>query len=139
MSRFKPYKVFSKKETLKSNKEIVELHKRVITTYLVQRDIKLKTRRKFFKLYDLEINASNVLQYFFLPASVLVKIIVLDQTNHINKYLKEHGNKIRKGFIKSTPIEPISSLMSRQIPIQAKIGSIIAKPKYPNNRFRVHY
>ncbi len=85
MSRFKPYKVFSKKETLKSNKEIVELHKRVITTYLVQRDIKLKTRRKFFKLYDLEINASNVLQYFFLPASVLVKIIVLDQTNHINK------------------------------------------------------
>lgn len=139
MSRFKPYKVFSRKETLKSNKEIVELHKRVITTYLVQRDIKLKTRRKFFKLYDLEINASNVLQYFFLPASVLVKIIVLDQTNHINKYLKEHGNKIRKGFIKSTPIEPISSLMSRQIPIQAKIGSIIAKPKYPNNRFRVHY
>lgn len=139
MSRFKPYKVFSKKETLKSNKEIVELHKRVITTYLVQRDIKLKTRRKFFKLYDLEINASNVLQYFFLPASVLVKIIVLDQTNHINKYLKEHGNKIRKGFIKSTPIEPISSLMSRQIPIQAKIGSIIAKPKYPNNRFMVHY
>lgn len=139
MSRFKPYKVFSKKETLKSNKKIVELHKRVITTYLVQRDIKLKTRRKFFKLYDLEINASNVLQYFFLPASVLVKIIVLDQTNHINKYLKEHGNKIRKGFIKSTPIEPISNLMSRQIPIQAKIGSIIAKPKYPNNRFRVHY
>lgn len=139
MSRFKPYKVFSKKETLKSNKEIVELHKRVITTYLVQRDIKLKTRRKFFKLYDLEINASNVLQYFFLPASVLVKIIVLDQINHIDKYLKEHGNKIRKGFIKSTPIEPISNLMSRQIPIQAKIGSIIAKPKYPNNRFRVHY
>lgn len=139
MSRFKPYKVFSKKETLKSNKEIVELHKRVITTYLVQRDIKLKTRRKFFKLYDLEINASNVLQYFFLPASVLVKIIVLDQTNNIDKYLKEHGNKIRKGFIKSTPIKPISNLMSRQIPIQAKIGSIIAKPKYPNNRFRVHY
>lgn len=139
MSRFKPYKVFSRKETLKSNKEIVELHKRVITTYLVQRDIKLKTRRKFFKLYDLEINASNVLQYFFLPASVLVKIIVLDQTNHIDKYLKEHGNKIRKGFIKSTPIKPISNLMSRQIPIQAKIGSIIAKPKYPNNRFRVYY
>lgn len=139
MPKYKPYKVFSKKETLKSNKELVELHKRVITTYLVQRDLKLKTRKKFFRLYDLEINASNVLQYFFLPASVLVKIIVLDQTNHINKYLKEHGNKIRKGFIKSTPIEPISSLMSRQIPIQAKIGSIIAKPKYPNNRFRVHY
>lgn len=139
MSRFKPYKVFSRKETLKSNKEIVELHKRVITTYLVQRDIKLKTRRKFFKLYDLEINASNVLQYFFLPVRILVTVIVLDQTDNINKYLQEHGTKIRKGFYKPKRVKSITDPMSRQIPVQAKIGSVIAKPKYPNNRFRVHY
>ena len=76
MPKYKPYKVFSKKETLKSNKELVELHKRVITTYLVQRDLKLKTRKKFFRLYDLVITAGNIHQYFFLPVRILVTVIV---------------------------------------------------------------
>lgn len=138
MPKYKPYKVFSKKETLKSNKELVELHKRVITTYLVQRDLKLKTRKKFFRLYDLVITAGNIHQYFFLPVRILVTVIVLDQTHNINKYLQEHGIKIRKGFSKKRP-KPITNPMPRKIPIQAKIGSIIAKPKYPNNRFRIHY
>lgn len=138
MPKYKPYKVFSKKETLKSNKELVELHKRVITTYLVQRDLKLKTRKKFFKLYDLVITAGNIHQYFFLPVRILVTVIVLDQTHNINKYLQEHGIKIRKGFSKKRP-KPITNPMPRKIPIQTKIGSVIAKPKYPNNRYRVHY
>lgn len=139
MPKYKPYKVFSKKETLKSNKGLVELHKRVITTYLVQRDLKLKTRKKFFRLYDLVITAGNINQYFFLPVRILVTVIVLDQTDNINKYLQEHGTKIRKGFYKPKKVKSKSDPMPRKIPIQAKIGSVIAKPKYPNNRYRIHY
>lgn len=116
----------------------MELHKRVITTYLVQRDLKLKPVKNFQVIRP----SNHRRQYqsvFLLPVRILITIIVLDQTHNINKYLQEHGTKIRKGFYKPKKVKSITDPMPRQIPIQAKIGSIIAKPKYPNNRFRVHY
>lgn len=138
MSKYKPYRTFTKKEKLKFNKELLELHKRAVTTYLIQRDLSFSKRKKFFVLYDLGINQTNIQAYFFLPVRVLVKVIVLDQLSNINSYLRNHGKNIRKGFHKSKKQNRETNTGKGQIPIQRKIGSIIPKPKYPNNRFRAY-
>lgn len=36
------------KELLKTNKELLELHKRVITNYLIQKSLKIKKEKKSF-------------------------------------------------------------------------------------------
>lgn len=130
MSQNKPYKVFSKKERLKFNEELLKLHQRTVTTYLVQMDLPFGKRKKFFVLYNLSINPNNIQVYFFLPVRILVKVIVLDQIKTINKYLKKHGRNIRKGTQKSEIPIGDPTLNKRQIPIERTIGSIIAKPKY---------
>lgn len=139
MSKYKPYKVFTKKEKLKFNEELLKLHKRTVTTYLIQKDLSFSKRKKFFILYDMEINQTNIQAYFFLPVSILIKVIVLAQLKTINKYLVNHGKNIRKGLHKPKKRNIPSNTGERQIPIQRKIGSIIPKPKYPNSRYRPHY
>ena len=42
------YTIFSAKEMLKQDKELVELHKRCVKTYLVQRSLKDRKIKKFF-------------------------------------------------------------------------------------------
>lgn len=135
-TKYKSYKVFTKKEKLKFNDELLKLHKRTVITYLVQKDLSFSKRKKFFVLYDLEINSDNIQAYFFLPVRVLVKVIVLSQVKTLNKYLRNHGKNIRKGTYKSPNRKTNPS--KREIPIQRKIGSIIPKPKYPNNRYRAY-
>lgn len=135
MSKYKPYKVFSQKEKLKFNEELLKLHKRTVTTYLVQKDLSFAKRKKFFILYDLEINQTNIQAYFFLPIRVLVKVIVLSQLKTINSYLRKYGKNIKKGTYKPKKSNRTTNTSEREIPIQRKIGSIIPKPKYPNNRY----
>ena len=89
------YKVFSKKELERDRKDMVELHKRCIKTYLVQRSIKVKTRNKFFKLYDMYVNEKNITSYFFLPTHIFIKALVLDILDSVSNYTY-HGKKIRK-------------------------------------------
>lgn len=126
----KPYTVFSKKDKLKFNQELLKLHKKTVITYLMQKDLSLSKRKKFFILYDLWINSTNIQVYFFLPVRILVKVIVLDQVKNINKYLRKHGRNIKKGTNKSQIPIGDPSLNKRKIPIERTIGSIIAKPKY---------
>ena len=67
------------KEKIKSDKELVELHKICITNYLVQRSMKLRKRKKFFIIYDFYIDENNIKEYFFRPIKLFVYALVTNR------------------------------------------------------------
>ena len=71
------YTIFSAKEMLKQDKELVELHKRCVKTYLVQRSLKHRKIKKFFIVYDWYINTSNIRNFFFRPVPIFVQALLL--------------------------------------------------------------
>lgn len=94
----------SEKTILKWNKELVELHKRVIKTYLASRGATYSTRYKFFKLYDHFIDEYNIKCYFFTPTPILVQGLVKGELDLVSTYIirqtknqngkrKSHTNK----------------------------------------------
>jgi len=80
------YTVFSAKEMLKQDKELVELHKRCVKTYLVQRSLKHRKIKKFFIVYDWYINPNNIRNFFFRPVSIFVQALLLGQLDEISDY-----------------------------------------------------
>lgn len=96
------YHIFTEKELKRDLQELIELHKRCIKSYLVSKDIKFKTRKKFDKLYDFYINMSNIRDFFFLPIAIFVQATVKDQLNKVRPYVPRQQNnksKKRKGRI----------------------------------------
>lgn len=90
------YTTFPEKVFIKWNKELVELHKKVITTYLASMGIKYGTRKKFFYLYDKEIDENNIEGYFYTPIPLLVRYLVLGRLSEVSTYIiKPHGKKKR--------------------------------------------
>ena len=92
------YTVFPEKIILKWNKELVELHKRVIKTYLASRVANYRTQYKFFKLYDHLINEHNIKCYFFTPTPILVQGLVKGEVDRISTDIfrqtkKSHGKR----------------------------------------------
>ena len=95
------YHIFTEKELKKDLKELIELHKRCIKSYLVSKDIRYKTRKKFEKLYDYYIDNSNVRDFFFLPISIFVQAAVKNQLEDVRTYgHKENKSKKRKGRVR---------------------------------------
>ena len=86
------YTIFSAKEMLKQDKELVELHKRCVKTYLVQRSLKHRKIKKFFIVYDWYINTSNIRNFFFRPVPIFVQALLLGQLDEISDYV----NKVNK-------------------------------------------
>lgn len=86
------------KAILKVDKELLELHKDVLRSYLTQRNLKHKYQKKFFRLYDYYINIRNIRRYFFRPAKLFVYALVTDRLDEIEDYvpLKEKRNVSRK-------------------------------------------
>lgn len=87
------YTVFPEKTILKWNKELVELHKRVIKTYLASRVANYRTQYKFFKLYDHLINEHNIKCYFFTPTPILVQGIVKGELDLVSTYIIRQTSK----------------------------------------------
>ena len=92
------YTVFPEKKILKWNKELVELHKRVIKTYLASKGVAYSTQHKFFRLYDHYINEHNIKCYFFTPTPILVQGLVKGEVDRISTYIflqakKSHGKR----------------------------------------------
>ena len=87
-----------KSEIIKTYKELVELHKRVIITYLVQKGCKLTTRRKFFQIYDQYIDHTNILEYFYTPIRWFVWGLVVDRLDLVRTWVfpKDTKRKRRK-------------------------------------------
>lgn len=92
------YTIFSAKEMLKKDKELVELHKRCVKTYLVQRSLKHRKIKKFFIVYDWYINTSNIRNFFFRPVSIFVQALLLGQLDEISDYVNKdgYGKKYKK-------------------------------------------
>lgn len=85
-----------KKVILKANKELLELHKRCITTYLIQRSLKHKYQKKFFVIYDRYINEKNIRQFFFRPIRVFVYALITDRLDDISDYIYKTSKPKKK-------------------------------------------
>lgn len=64
------------KEIQKTNKELLELHKRVCKTYLVSKNLKVRKRNMFFVIYDHSVNEKNIGHYFFIPIKYFVYLLI---------------------------------------------------------------
>lgn len=75
-----------KKVILKANKELLELHKRCITSYLIQRALKHKYQKRFFVIYDKYINEKNIRNFFHRPIRVFVYALITNRLGEISDY-----------------------------------------------------
>lgn len=94
------YHIFTEKELKKDLKELIELHKRCIKSYLVSKDVKFKTRKKFNILYDFYIDTHNIRDFFFLPISIFVQATVKDQLDNVRIYVHKDKPKKRKSRVR---------------------------------------
>lgn len=94
------YHIFTEKELKRDLKELVELHKRCIKSYLVSKDVRYKTRKKFEALYDYYIDNSNIRDFFFLPIALFVQAVVKNQLDNVRIYVRKNKTKKRKGRVR---------------------------------------
>ena len=92
----------------RSNKELIALHKRIITSYLVCRGVKIRGRAKFFKLYNHYIDESNIRLYYFCPIKIFVRALVKDKLELIqyahglpDKKIPEYKKLKKKNLVKT--------------------------------------
>lgn len=90
------YTIFSDKEMLKQNKELVELHKRCCKSWLIQHSLKHYKIKKFFIVYDWYINPNNVRNFFFRPIHIFIQALLLGQLDNISDYINNNKNGKRK-------------------------------------------
>ena len=102
-SLFKTLKYFlamieliSDKEIKKSNEELIELHKRVILNYLIQKDLSNRTRKKFFILYDHYIKPNNIRQYFHLPLKIFIYCLITDRLKNVTSFRRFSKSRLKK-------------------------------------------
>ena len=74
------YTIFSDKEMLKQDKELVELHKRCCKSYLIQHSL----------------NTDNVRNFFFRPINLFIQALLLGQLDEISDYINPNKNGKRK-------------------------------------------
>ena len=77
----------------RTDKELLEIHKRVITNHLHLLGIKLRHRRKFFELYDMYITYKNIREYYNYDIEFFIKRLVRDELDKIRTYYKEKRKK----------------------------------------------
>lgn len=82
----------------KVDKELLELHREVLKSYLTQRSLKHKYQKKFFKIYDYYISEKNIRRFFFRSAKLFVYALVTDRLDDIEDYvpLKDKNHVSRK-------------------------------------------
>lgn len=80
----------------KTNTELLDIHKRVITNHLHLLGIKLRHRRKFFELYDIYITHKNIREYYNYPIEFFIRRLVRDELDSIRTYYKVKIKSKRK-------------------------------------------
>ena len=85
-----------KKALIKANRELVDLHKRCIITYLTQRSIKHKTQKKFLALYDMYISENNIRNFFHRPIKLFVYALVTNRLKEIENYMTLKSKKRKR-------------------------------------------
>lgn len=78
----------------KVDHELLELHKEVLRAYLIQRNLKRRHQKKFFRLYDYYITEKNIRRFFFRSAKLFVYALVTNRLDDIEDYvpIKEKKN-----------------------------------------------
>ena len=82
----KAYQPLPERVLHKHREEILDLHKRCIKNYLIQRDLKYIYRKKFFRLYDYYISEKNILEYFNIPINLFVQALIKDTLDIFFRY-----------------------------------------------------
>ena len=90
------YRIFSDKEMEKQEKDMVELHKRCVKNYLVQRSLKHGKIKKFFIVYDYYLGTENIRNYFFRPIDMFVRFLLLGKLEEIEDYVKADSRKKKR-------------------------------------------
>ena len=80
----------------KQEKDMVELHKRCVKNYLVQRSLKHGKIKKFFIVYDYYLGTENIRNYFFRPISIFVQALVLNQLDQISDYIDNNKANVKR-------------------------------------------
>lgn len=71
----------------KVDRELLELHKEVLKSYLTQRNLKHKYQKKFFIIYDYYITEKNIRRFFFRSARLFVYALVTNRLKEIEDYV----------------------------------------------------
>lgn len=74
-------------------KEDLELHKRVITTYLYQEGINVSGRNKFFKLYSYYIDIKNIRDYLHIPVHIFVRALIQGELEEVKSYVQSKATE----------------------------------------------
>lgn len=90
------YRIFSDKEMEKQEKDMVELHKRCVKNYLVQRSLKHGKIKKFFIIYDYYLGTENIRNYFFRSIDMFVRFLLLGKLEEIEDYVKADSRKKKR-------------------------------------------
>lgn len=77
----------------KVDKELLELHKEIIKSYLTQQGLEYKYQKKFFKIYDHYITEKNIRRFFFRSAKLFVYALVTDRLYEIEDYVPVKDKK----------------------------------------------
>lgn len=85
--------MLDQKDIARKDKDLIDLHKRCLTDYLVKRSVKLRKRNKFFILYDMFIDHNNIPEYFFTPIKLFIYALVTDRLDDIRNYYKPSNPK----------------------------------------------
>lgn len=72
---------------IKTKKELLELHKRCIVSYLTSRGLKHSKQKQFFKVYDVYVSYKNIDNYFHRPIKLFVYALITDRLEEITYYV----------------------------------------------------
>lgn len=90
------YRGLPEKVLRKYRIELMELQERCINTYLIQRSVSLKNRRKFINLYHTYVSEKNILDYYNIPCWLLIQSMIKDTVSLLFRYINPNKSKKRK-------------------------------------------
>lgn len=85
----------------KWNRELIEIHRRCITTYLGLKGVSVKYRKMFWKLYELEISEKTIRYYYIQPIQVFIRALVRDELDQIRVNWREDKCRKRRKKLKA--------------------------------------
>ena len=71
----------------KSNEELIDIHKKCITNYLIQRQIKITRRRQLFINLDEGQRIYDIRMFFYRPIKLFVYALVTNRLEEISNYI----------------------------------------------------
>ncbi len=85
--------MLDEKELKKANQDLLELHKRCLVNHFIQKEVKHKTRKKFFRLYDIYITHKNIRHFFFRDLDLFINALVTGRLDNIKDYFSKKPSK----------------------------------------------